>query len=466
MKQLRWILALGITAVVLTVVFVFVDKRSREKEQKASVGAPKQLFSIDADSVERITLDNEEGNFAFKWNDSAHQWVLDSGDSFELDTSAVAAICTQFCSLRSEKTVAFDCQDTAPFGFDEPVTLKFYTADTGDDHPYVLYVGSNTPTYDSYYAMTESSNDVYTINYSAGSIFCVASDTLKTKFLFDTYGSQVSYYRCETEGILPTEIKRDENGTWTMIRPAPLKVFKANADNLMETIVRVTLSGYAERDPADLAKYGLDKPKTKMLLQGSKNGVPMEQEVWFGGPVTENVNEASIYGYFVKTKQVFTIGKAMCSFINNTPNNLILPYCYDVDIEQLRSVEIDMGDVYDLKETMNVDYKNNKYSLGGKEIDTENDTLLRKAQNFYRSVSNLSFSDLDLDAVPEGDPAIRIIYHLADGRDVTLGFVPLETTNYALTIDGTYTGQTVRLNRFTASGSVVPSYEELIAALK
>lgn len=466
MKQLRWIIALGLAAVVLTVVFIFVDKKSREKEKQASVGAPKQLFSIDADTAERITLDNEEGHLAFKWNDESHEWVIDGGEFFELDTNAVAAICTQFCSLQSQKTVAFDCQDTAPFGFDEPVTVKLYTTETGDDHPYVLYVGSNTPTYESYYAMTDASNDVYTINYTAGSVFCVAKDTLKTKFLFDTYGSQVSYYRCETEGILPTEIKRAEDGSWTMLQPAPLTVFKANADNLMETIVRVTLSSYVEENPSDLAKYGLDKPKTKILLQGSLSGRPMEQEVWFGDPVTDNVDETSIYGYFVKTKQVFTIGKAMCSFINNSPNDLILPYCYDVNIEDLSSVDIDMGEIYDMKETLSVDSKNNKYALSGKEIDTEDNTVLRLFQNYYRAVSNLSFSDLALDAKPEGEPVITIVYHFTDGKTVTLGFVPLETNNYALMKDGAYTGQTVRLNRFTASGSVVPSYEELKAALQ
>ena len=36
---------------------------------------------------------------------------------------------------------------------------------------------------------------------------------------------------------------------------------------------------------------------------------------------------------------------------------------------------------------------------------------------------------------------------------------------YALMKDGSYTGQTVRLNRFTGSSSVVPCYEELKKAL-
>ena len=61
MKQLRWVIALGIAAVVLTAVFIFVDKRSRENKQKSNIGGPKQLFAIDADDVERITIDSEDG---------------------------------------------------------------------------------------------------------------------------------------------------------------------------------------------------------------------------------------------------------------------------------------------------------------------------------------------------------------------------------------------------------------------
>lgn len=465
MKLHRWILALVIAAAALTAVFIVVDKRSQEKERKSKIGGPKQLFSVDASTVERITIDNEEGTFSFLWNEDAHQWVLDSEEQYELDTNAVSAICTQFCSLRSEKTVAFDCQDTAPFGFDDPVTIRLYTTETGDSNPYLLYVGSNTPTYDSYYAMTEASDDVYTINYTAGSIFCVAKDTLKTKFLFDTYGSQVSYYRCETDGILPTEIRRAEDGSWTMTKPAQLTVFKANADNLMETVVRVTLESYVEENPADLAKYGLDKPWSKLWLKGNHDGRPMEEEVWFGSEVTENADEASLYGYFVKNKQVFTIGRAMCSFIRNTPNDLILPYCFNVNIEELNSVEIDMGSVYNMKETLSLDYENSKYALSGREISEDNSDLLEKFQNYYRTISNLAFSDLALDAEPEGEPEITIVYHLRKGLPVTLGFVPLESNNYALMKNGAYTGQTVRLNRFTASGSIVPAYEELKKAL-
>lgn len=465
MKQYRWIIALGIAAIVLTGVFIFVDKLTKDKKEKAKIGGPKQLFSINADDIERITLDNEEGQYAFEWNDDAHRWMLIGDDSFDLNSYAVIAICNQICNLKSQKTVAFDCQDTAPFGFDHPVTVKVFTTKTDEDHPYVLYVGSNTPTYDSYYAMVEASNDVYTIDYTAGSVFCVAKDTLKTMYLFDTFGSQMTYYKCETDGVLPIEIKRNEDSSWTMIQPAPMTVFKANADNLMETIVRVTMEKYIEENPSDLKKYGLDKPWSKLVLQGKRDGIPAEQEIWFGALVSDDEKEVNQYAYLPKTKQVIEIGKAMTSFIKDGPNKYILPYCYDVNIEQLSGLDIDMGSVYDMKESLTLDYANNKFTLSGREIDAKNESLLSLFQAYYRSISNLSFSDLALDAKPEGDPDITIVYHLRDGKDVTLGFVPLEQNNYALMKDGSYTGQTVRLNRFTGSSSVVPCYEELKKAL-
>lgn len=466
MKQLRWIIALGITAVVLTVVFIFVDKRSQDKRQKANVGGPKQLLSINSDDVERITIDNEEGHFAFEWNEEANRWILKSEDQFDLNNYAVIAICNHLCDLKSQKTVAFDCQNTAPFGFDNPVTLKVYTAKTGEENPYVLYVGNNTPTYDSYYAMTDASNDVYTIDYTAGSVFCAAKNTLKTMFIFDTFGSQMTYYKCERDGQLPIEIKRNEDSTWTMIQPAPLPVFKANADDLMETVVRVTMERYVEENPADLAKYGLDKPWCKLLLQGKRDQVMSEQEIWFGNPVSDQADEVNLYAYLVKTRQVIEIGKAMTSFLNDSATEYILPYCVDLDIEQISSVDIDMGSIYDMKETLSLDYANNQFALSGRTIDKDNANLLGLFQAYYRSISNLAFSDLALDAKPEGEPAITIVYHLKDGKTVTLGFVPLEQNVFALFKDGSYTGQTVRLNRFTAAGSIISSYEALKDAMK
>jgi|GEM_PF-1854505 len=464
MKQLRLVIALGAAAVVLTAVFFVVDHFTKKKEEEANIGAAKVLFSFDGSLTKRITIDNEDGHFAFDWDAQNAVWQLVSTEQFHINTYAISAVCNYFCSLSSQKTVAFDCENPSIYGFDNPVTIQVYTSETGDNDPYVLYVGNNTPTYDAYYVMVGGSNDVYTIDYTSGSYFCLSKDTIKNTFLFDTYSTEVEYYKLERDGNVILELLRNADASWNLLDPAGMTLLKANIDNLMDTLVRVKVASFVEENPSDLAQYGLDQPHTKLFVRGTYGTSDMESEIWFGGDLPDPLYE---YGYFVESKQVFSILKADVSFTQNNIITYLYPYCSDVMIEDLEAVEIDMGDVYDMHETLYVDYENGQYALGDTDIDAlGDDNISTLFENYYRSISNLRITDTDFTAVPEGDAAITITYRFSDGSVQCLEFIPQAENNYWLVIDGQYTNLTVRLNRFTGTGCPVKSYEELIYALK
>lgn len=465
MKQLRWVWVLAVTAVLLVVVFIFVDHRSRKQAEEASVGEPKQLLLLDIDTVTRITIDNEDGHFAFDWQNDGNGWKLVSQEQFKINQYGISAICTYLGNVRSEKTVAFDCKDTAVYGFDHPVTLKVYTTYTDDEHPYVLYIGDSTPTYDAYYAMVDGSNDVYTIDYTSGSIFCASKDALKNNYLYDVSASQINYYRLERDGKVVTEISRDADNVWQLDTPAGYEIYKVRIDDLMNTLIRVQFSGFVEEDPADLAQYGLDKPHTKLFLSSDA----YDEEVWFGSSTSESENAQELFGYLTSSKQVFRVVRNDISFTQLDPSHYILPYCINVSVEELSAIEIDMGDVYEMHTVMHLDYANTQYALDDTDITAlDNETTMGLFMTFFRTVSLLAFDELDLEAEPdpESEPVIRIIYTYLDGHTTELDFVEKAENNYYLMRDGVYTGMTVRLNRFTGSGCAVDAYEALMQALK
>ena len=223
-----------------------------------------------------------------------------------------------------------------------------------------------------------------------------------------------------------------------------------------------------ENTPAsDLAKYGLDKPRYVLKLRGTINGNAVSRELLFGNMITENDNETQMYGYISDSKQVFIVTKAAVSFLEQDTTAYILPYCVDVSIEDLSKIEINMGTVYDLHETLYLDYANEQYALGDIDIDAyEDENILTLYQNFYRAVANLQFSAMDLDAVPEGEAAVTILYTHLDGSVTSAEFVPKAENDFYLVVNGEYTGLTVRLNRFTGSAGMVFSYEALLKGLK
>ena len=467
MKQLRWVGILAAAVAVLTGVFFAVDAHTKKEKERAEIGAAKTLFSFSPDIIERVSVDNEDGHFTFAWNAAEQKWNITEGEQFNLNDYAVNYICNYFCTLNSLKTVAFDCKDTAVYGLDHPVTLKVYTTETGADSPYVLYVGDCTPTYDAYYAMTDASDDVYTIDYASGSVFCVAKDTLKNLYLFDVSATELRSIVRETDGVTDLAFRRDEKDQWHMEAPIDLPVRQSEMSTLTADLVRITLDSFVEENPDDLAQYGLEKPVSTLRLTARLADGMREEEILFGNTITSGETETLMYGYFTKSRQVFRIGISQMYFLNADPVKYLEPYCLDISLSGVRQIDIDMGEIYDMHETLLLDTDTRQYSLGETDITaTESTDLISQFEGFLRSISMLQFTALDPDAVPEGEPAMRIVYTEKDGTVHTEEFVQKAENDFWLLVDGKYDGRTVRLNRFTGSGCPVPVYETLIQSMK
>ncbi len=468
MKPIRWIIGLTIAALALCAAYFIVDMNATEKEKEAQIGNAKSLFSFDGTQITKVTLDNEDGYFAFEWDAINGTWVLASAEQFNLNTYVVATICNYFCSLNTEKTVAFDCQETALYGFDDPVTLKVFTTERGEENPYVLYVGDSTPTFNAYYAMVPDSNDVYTIGYTEGSVFCSAKDMLKNLYLFDTNSTQVTNFEMYRGDTLTVKLERNKDYTWIMTQPKPFAINLSSVTDLMDTLVRVMIQGFVEENPTDLAKYGLDDPAYRLKVKGTNvAGLPMETEIWFGDMISNAADETQMYGYFADSKQVFRINRAEVSFLENETYDYVLAYCADFDIAEVSKLSVNLGDLYDMDITLSVDYANEQYALDDIDIDAlEDENIMTLYQDFYRAISDLRVTAIDLDATPSGESVAEIIYTHPDGTETHLTFIPQASNNFYLMVDGQYSYFTVRLNRFTGSTGLVKAYEALTYALE
>lgn len=467
MKQIRYIIALAAAAVLLTVGFFVVDHYTKTQQAEKNKNGPKVLFSFNSADATRITFDNSDGHFAFDWNTETGFWKLVSAEQFHTSTYTVSAVCNYFCELSSLRTIEEECTDQEIYGFDNPVTIQIYTRQTGTENPYRLLIGDATPTNDAFYAMVGGSNEVYTIDYTAGTIFRLSKDALKNTYILDTYGSLVDYCKIERDGKVIMEFQRDSDRVWSLCQPAKMAVQVSEVDNLMDLIVHTTVAAFIEENPADLKKYGLDNPHTKMTLRGTYGSENLATEIWLGDPVSSAESETRIYGYAAETKQVFAIQRGDVSYTKNPVVNYLYPFCIDVQIEDLSSIEVDMGSVYDLHETLYLNYKDAQYALGSTDIDAlDDENISTLFQNFYVAINSLRISDTDFEASPSGEAAMSIKYTFNDGTTRLLEFIPQAENNFYIMQDGVYTNLTIRLNRFTSSGNLTKAYEELTFALK
>lgn len=469
MKQFKWVFILAAAAAVLLVIFLFVDSRAQKQKEREAIGGPQQLISFDSTTTERITLDNDEGHYEFGWNAAQGRWEVISEDKFNVNSYAIAAICNYICDLSSEKTVSFNCENPDVYGFDHAVTLKVYTTETGEEHPYTLYVGDHTPTNTAFYVMVADSRDVFTIDYEKGSIFCAAKNTLKDMYLFNTFGSLVTYFRHDKDGKTVMELTRGSDSLWTINNPGSYNIQKAAVDNMMEIVVRATVTGYVDEHPADPSVYGLDHPTDVLVLKGSYNNVAMDTEIWFGKPISDREDEIEIYGWFKDSEQVFRIYKADTAFLSAPLSDYVYPYCIEVAANELKEVTVDLGEVADVRTTLSIDYVNAKYAIDGTDVTAlENDKLNTLYQNLYRSVIMLPFTDTAPEASPDlsAEPAMTMQFTYTDGHTRLLTFIEFEANNFYVIDDGKYTGLTIRTNRLEGTGSIPFNYTELMRELE
>ena len=103
MKQLRWVWILGIAAVLLIGIFIVVDMKSDKKEAEKHIGEAKQLFQFDGAEATKLTIQNEEGVFSFRWNDVKYTWEQAEGDPFHVNSYVIAAMVNYASNLKSLK---------------------------------------------------------------------------------------------------------------------------------------------------------------------------------------------------------------------------------------------------------------------------------------------------------------------------------------------------------------------------
>ena len=124
MKRIK--IAIAIMAVVLIAslgIYFLADHLNSNKTKKETEEANKLiLFNIDENSIDKVDIHNESGNYTAEYIDS--NWQLTNTDEFDLNSTAITAICSNFCNLTAIKIL--DDNDSSKYGFDDPITLTVY----------------------------------------------------------------------------------------------------------------------------------------------------------------------------------------------------------------------------------------------------------------------------------------------------------------------------------------------------
>lgn len=455
MKRIK--IAIAIMAVELIAslgIYFLADHLNSNKTKKETEEANKLiLFNIDENSIDKVDIHNESGNYTAEYIDS--NWQLTNTDEFDLNSTAITAICSNFCNLTAIKIL--DDTDSSKYGFDDPITLTVYA----DDTPYKLFIGDATPTYENFYVMKENDDNIYLIDYTTGAVLCATKNNLKQTYIFNYFTAEIDSF-CLWEGSEKDEnirfsMKKDENGTWSMLKPyQDTSVYNTQITNFLTDATRDEIFSFVAENctESDYAKYGFDNPKYVLeVTAGSKH-----TKVIFGD-YTNNENE--MYGLFTDSGQVVTFISNEISALGYDTMDMMNTTVYSADINDVTEVKVEMPGV---TAEMKINNYEEEYILNDTQL-TDDDTKSLFI-SFFNSFNNAYFESIENDQNPDGEPEITITYTLSNNTVNRIEYIPVpgeDSNTYWAVKNGEYTGFVVRKKIIA---NISSTYEELVQAVE
>lgn len=441
---------LAVSGAIFGISYYINDKREKEEkaEQERLV-----MFDFDSDSVEKIEIEGESGNYTIEYNDN-DGWILTDGDEFALNDSAITSISSTMSQLKAAKII--ENPDTSKYGFDNPTKIISHIG----DETYTLLIGNATPTYENFYAMKENDDTVYLIEYSDGLVLDANKNTLKDTYFYDYSTYEVKrislWHGAKTDENIAFELEMGNDESWAMSKPSKNADIDLTAINefLIDSSKDQVYSFVQENcTEADYAKYGFDNPSHVFEISSGDETMTM-----IFGNATGN-EEGEIYALFVEQGQVVTVLENEVSLLGYNTLDIMKTSIFTEYIDKVSEVQISLGgnDI-----VMNFFGNDGSYLLGNKNITEMGEEAVSAYVNFFNSYNNAYFTaeETEAEATPEGEAEVTLKYTTTESFVIDIAYIPVPNSDryYAMANDA-YTG-------FTIDGSVIDemtsAYEKLV----
>jgi hypothetical protein len=216
-------------------------------------------ISVGAESGERTTLRKE-----------GEAWQLTAPLTSKADAAEVASITSNLASLAISRVVDENPADLKEYGLDAPrVEVEFKA--TGDETygtPHRLLVGPKSAT-GELFAKREGENRVLLIPGYMESIFNRSTFNLRDKAIVSLQRDKIDRITISMAGAA---IELAKDGTdWRLIRPVEAPADSVAVEGLISRLSTVQMKSIVAEQgtPADLSKYGFDRPRSTVTLGGT-----------------------------------------------------------------------------------------------------------------------------------------------------------------------------------------------------
>ncbi|MHB8065304.1 MAG: DUF4340 domain-containing protein, partial [Ruminiclostridium sp.] len=415
MKLYRNAIILVVVLILLVGAYFFINNKKLATPDATDESTPAEInvIKVEQEKIILLEFNNENGSFTLKKKDKA--WTIDPASELPIDNSIAEASATDMSALVADKLIEEKATDLGKYGLDKPATVKIGLADGSIKE---LEIGSDNSTKDGTYIKNKGESKVYLISIYTGDKLKLSRGHFAKKEILPVEPTALKTFSYEKNGEMQFAVDISSESEMKITAPLKEEAEVSKIAPILQAVVQLGIKDIIEENPADLAKYGLDKPAYSIEYGDGKT----TKKILFGKYVEKG---SIVYAKFPEGKSVFTIDVTPLTFLDMKFSDVISGFIYLPNISNVNKIDLfidgktivsDITTVADKKE-------DDKFKVDGKDANMENEGGNSLFRAFYQALIGITMNKYEPAAKPAGTPEISIKYYMKpDSKAVTIDF--------------------------------------------
>ena len=457
MKLYRNAVILVVILGLLVGAYFFINSKKTANTEPAddtTVDDTIYVMQSDREQITTLSYSNESGSFTITKKDG--KWSIEPAYEFEVDNLNADGAITDMSSIIANKVIEENATDLSKYGLDKPLTVKVGLSDGTSKE---LQVGSYTLTEDGRYCKISGESKVYLVGTYYTSKFEPTYGYFVKKDILPVDPATLKTFSYEKNGQMQYAVDVISEKEMNIVEPIKEVAETSDVAKMLQAVTVLTINDVVDNSPADLNKYGLDKPSFALKFGDGTT----TKNILFGNYVEKGTIR---YAKYAEGNSVFTIDITPLTFLDTKLDDIIYSFIYLPNIKDVNKVELFIdGKKYVCDITTAEDAADDKFKVNGTDANMKNEKGNSLFRNMYQGMIGITMQKYEVGAKPTGTPEISIKYHMKDSKVVTVDLISKDSNYYYAVKDGVYTNKVVQKSKLDEKDGLRTTYNELMEAL-
>ncbi len=240
-----------------------------------------KLLGVKADDIVRIDLKYPDRELAIERAKPDAPWMITKPLGTRADQTAANNLARAIANCQATRTIDEHPKALAPFGLAKPDVTVVVTTKDGKTLP-GIEVGKTTPVgFNAYIKLTDKPAVMLTSSAFPPGMKKTVND-MRDRQLMSFKVDDVTKLTLQPDNGPPIEVDRGKNGKWEIVKPSEYQADPTQVRQLLSTLADARVSDFINDTPADVTRYGLDKPHLVVTVYTTLKGGEHVQSLLFG----------------------------------------------------------------------------------------------------------------------------------------------------------------------------------------